>query len=65
MCNMQELDLYKNQIGDAGLSALAEAVGSGALAPGAEVHLQRNNATEIGKQALRDAAKARGLRMYL
>ena len=31
MCNMQELDLDQNQIGDAGLSALAEAVESGAL----------------------------------
>ena len=28
---MQELWLYENQIGDAGLSALAEAVGKGAL----------------------------------
>ena len=32
MCNMQVLALHQNQIGDAGLSALAEAVGKGALA---------------------------------
>ena len=65
MCHTQGLGLGGNQIGDAGLTVLAKAVESGALAPGAEVHLQRNKATEIGKQALRDAAKARGLRLYL
>ena len=32
MCNMQELYLHQNQIGDAGLSALADALGKGALA---------------------------------
>ena len=37
----------------------------GALAPGANVFLGGNNATETGKQAMRDAAKARGLSVYL
>ena len=32
MCHTQELNLYGNQIGDAGLTALAKAVESGALA---------------------------------
>ena len=31
MCHMQELILYGNKIGDAGLTALAKAVESGAL----------------------------------
>jgi hypothetical protein len=31
MCHTQELNLYDNQIGDAGLTALAKAVESGAL----------------------------------
>ena len=67
MCNMQALYLNDNTIGNAGLSALAEAVGKGALAPGASVFLSGNNATETGKQAMRDcdAAKARGLIVYL
>ena len=64
MCHAQFLDLEFNKIGDAGLTALAKAVESGALAPGASVFLSGNNATETGKQAMRDAAKARGLSVY-
>ena len=65
MCHTQELYLHENQIGDAGLTALAKAVESGALAPGATVYLEANSATETGKQAMRDAAKPRGLRVYV
>ena len=65
MCNTQYLRLDDNKIGDAGLTALAKAVESGALAPGANVFLRGNSATETGKQAMRDAAKARGLRVYV
>ena len=50
---------------DAGLSAFAGALSSGALAPGATVYLGENSATETGKQAMRDAAKARGLSAYV
>ena len=64
MCHTQELWLNNTKIGDAGLTALAKAVESGALAPGAEVYLFDNSATETGKQAMRDAAKARGLSVY-
>ena len=46
-------------LGDDGLKALAEACG--ALAPGAKIFLSDNSATETGKQAMRDAAKARSL----
>ena len=63
MCIMQFLALEDNKIGDAGLTALAKAIESGALAPGAKVFLSGNSATETGKQAMRDAAKARGLRV--
>ena len=62
---MQFLNLQSNQIADAGLTAFAKAVESGALAPGAEVYLNDNSATETGKQAMRDAAKARGLSVYV
>ena len=65
MCIMQVLGLSENQIGDAGMMSLADAVGKGALAPGANVYLMRNSATETGKQAMRDAAKARGLSVYV
>ena len=61
MCHMQELVLMENNIGDAGLTALSKAVESGALGPGATVSLGANSATETGKQAMRDAAKARSL----
>ena len=37
----------------------------GALASGAKVRLGGNLATEAGKQAMRDAAEARGLDVYL
>ena len=63
MCNMQVLALGGNQIGDVGLIAFAKAVEKGALALGATVYLHNNSATETGKQAMRDAAKARGLRV--
>ena len=65
MCHTQKLWLSNNKIGDAGLTALAKAVESGALAPGAAVYLGANKATQTGKQAMRDAAKARGLSVYV
>ena len=62
LASCQRLELDYNQIGDVGLSALAEACAKRALAQGANIYLQDNdNATETGKQAMRDAAKARGL----
>ena len=65
MCIMQYLSLAGNKIGDAGMISLADALGKGALAPGAKVYLNNNSATETGKQAMRDAAKARGLSVYV
>ena len=37
----------------------------GALAPGAKSYMYNNSATETGKQAMHDAAKARGLSVYV
>ena len=70
LASLKTLNLYGNQIGDTGLSALAKAItpgpsGKGALAPGATVNLLSNSATETGKQAMRDAAKASGLSVYV
>ena len=56
MCNMQELYLENNQIGDTGMISFSEALGKGALALGATVYLHNNSATETGAQAMRDAA---------
>ena len=65
MFHVQTLWLSENKISDAGLTALAKAVESGALAPGATVYLGANSATETGKQVMRNAAKARGLSVYV
>ena len=62
MCNMQVLALGGNQIGDAGMIPLADALGKGALASGATIFLEGiNSVTETGKQVMRKAAEARGL----
>ena len=67
---LETLSLGSKEIGDSGLSAFATVLtpgpsGKGALAPGATVSLLSNSATETGKQAMRDAAKARGLSVYV
>ena len=69
LASLEKLVLNDNGIGDEGMSALAKAItpdkdGKGALAPGASISLSGNNATETGKQAMRDAAKARGLSVH-
>ena len=63
MCNtliVQELGLGYNQIGDKGVTALANACASGSLASITDINLLNNKATEVGKEAMRDVAKARG-----
>ena len=50
---------------DDGLNAFAKACDKGGVAKGAKIYLQDTvNATETGKQAMRDAAKARGLSVF-
>ena len=58
---MQELHLYKNQIGDTGLSALAEAVGEGALASCRHLILNNNHVGDIGLSALAEACASEAL----
>ena len=55
MCHTQVLNLYENQIGDAGLTALAKAVESGALPKCTGIGLGGNPASDEAKQAVRDA----------
>ena len=57
---VQELWLNSNKIGDAGVTALANACASGSLASITDIYLQNNKATQVGKEAMRDVAKARG-----
>ena len=62
---IQLLALDKNQIGDAGVTALANACASGSLASITDINLMSNKATAVGKQAMQDVAKARGFRVYV
>ena len=55
MCHTQELSLYVNKIGDAGLTALAKAVESGALASVQKLFLNSNAIGDDGITALADA----------
>ena len=56
MCHTQELYLYENKIGDAGLTALAKAVESGALAS-----LETLAVNNVKHPALKAACQARGI----
>ena len=61
--NVTNLYLQSNMIGDLGMSLVSLREGSvqrGALAPGSKVFLSNNNATKTDKQAICNAAKARG-----
>jgi hypothetical protein len=55
MCHTQGLGLGGNQIGDAGLTALAKAVESGALASLKELNLWNNHIGDAGLSALAEA----------
>jgi len=59
MCNMQVLHLHRNQIGDAGLSALAEAVGNGALPVITIISMIYNLASAEARQGVMDAIASR------
>ena len=61
MCHTQELNLYGNQIGDAGLTALAKAVESGALALLETLDLGSNKIGDEGMKALADACASGAL----
>ena len=53
---LEKLDLYNNQIGDAGVMALAEAAGKGTLPQLEELRLNSNQIGDAGVMALAEAA---------
>ena len=55
MCNMQELHLYDNNIGDPGLAALVGALGKGALASCKKLDLAYNRIRDAGLSAFAEA----------
>ena len=55
MCHTQLLDLSLNKIGDAGLTSLAKAVESGALASVETLSLYHNSIGDVGMQAFAGA----------
>ena len=59
MCHTQQLDLFNNQIGDTGVTALAEACARGALAKCTRLKIWGNQIGDAGCTALADAC-ARG-----
>ena len=59
MCHTQELYLDHNQIGDAGLTALAKAVESGALPKCTTIATSGNPASAEAKQGVKDAIASR------
>ena len=62
MCNLQVLDLRNNQIGDAGLTALAKAVENGALAS-LETLYVADGPLGTEHPALKAACKVRGIKL--
>ena len=61
MCNMQGLALNSNQIGDAGITALATAVGNGALPALEQLELTSNQIGDVGLSALASACASGAL----
>ena len=59
MCHTQVLELGGNQIGDAGLTALAKAVESGALPKCTTIMTFGNPASDEAKKAVEDAIAGR------
>ena len=55
MCHTQVLELGNNQIGDAGLTALAKAVESGALDHLKNLYLGKNKCSQQSKDMLKTA----------
>ena len=58
-CHAQELNLYGNQIGDAGVTALANACATGALALLNDLYLNNNPISDDAKHAMRTAMSNR------
>ena len=61
MCHTQRLWLSHNSIGDAGLTALAKAVESGALASLKKLYLHQNSIGDDGLKAFAEACASGAL----
>ena len=61
MCNMQELHLFNNKIGDVGLQAFADALGKGALPALEQLELTSNQIGDDGLSALASACASGAL----
>ena len=61
MCHTQKLDLMANNISDAGLTALAKAVESGALASLKTLYIHANPCSDEAKAQLKAACQPRGI----
>ena len=61
MCHTQTIELGRNDIGDAGLTALAKAVESGALPQLKQLWLSKNKIGDVGLSALAEAVGKGGL----
>ena len=59
MCHTQELVLEDNNIGDAGLTALAKAVESGALPALKELYFDRDKISNTVKATVKEVCKQR------
>ena len=59
MCHTQKLFLDENHIGDAGVTALAEACAGGALALLNDLYLNNNPISDDAKHAMRTAMSNR------
>ena len=59
MCRTQELRLFNNQIGDAGVTALAQACAGGAMAHLDDLFLSDNPISEKAKDTMRTAMSNR------
>ena len=64
MCHTQELWLNNTKIGDAGLTALAKAVESGALASLTDIYLWGNNVSWLRKRRMKFMAWRRGFKAH-
>ena len=60
MCHTQTLRLYNNQIGDAGVTALAEACARGAMAQLQLLHLQGHSFSDKTKHTMKTAMSKSG-----
>ena len=65
LASVTDLHLWGNQIGDEGMKAFSAALATGALASIRFIDLDYNQATEMGKAAMRDVADARSFRVDL